>query len=78
MAITSELVREIFKGLENAQTSALLRHERLSLFTQRDAVEAAWSAFTALLHQWAAETTRDFPNYASGSSEPGGSVQSPR
>jgi hypothetical protein len=58
MAITSALVREIFKG-------------HLFPFTQRDAVEAAW-------FQWAAETTRDFWNYASGSSGPACSVQPPR
>ena len=44
-----------------------------TLFTHRDAVEAAWSLYTPLLHQWAAETTRDFPNYPSGTWGPAGS-----
>jgi len=38
-----------------------------TLFTHREAVEASWALYTALLQQWAAAPSRDFPNYASGS-----------
>ena len=58
-------------GYERLLLDAMLADP--TLFTHREAVEASWALYTALLQQWAAAPSRDFPNYASGSWGPTGS-----
>ena len=41
-----------------------------TLFQRADQVEAAWAVVDPILTAWAAETPKDFPNYASGSAGP--------
>jgi glucose-6-phosphate 1-dehydrogenase len=37
-----------------------------TLFAHRDGVEATWALMTPILHAWANDPIRDFPNYAAG------------
>lgn len=44
-----------------------------TLFAHRDGVEATWSLMTPILEAWAAQSAKDFPNYAAGSWGPAAS-----
>lgn len=52
-------------GYERLLLDAMLGDS--TLFAHRDGVEATWAVMTPILEEWAANPSRDFPNYAAGS-----------